>query len=112
ASDGVVEPLGTRQCAEEEEQEREGKALAALQRDPPEAAFVAVQRCDLASVPNDDAVALELVDQVIGHRLAEVGAAGGKGDARAATGEPDGCLAGGVAPPDHPAAPSAPELAL
>ena len=29
AADGVVEPLGARQRAEEEEQEREGKALAA-----------------------------------------------------------------------------------
>ena len=63
AADGVVEPLGARQRAEEEEQEREGKALAARERDRLEVPVLAVERGDLASVANGDAVALELVDR-------------------------------------------------
>ena len=49
---------------------------------------------------NGDAVPLELVDEVVGHRLAEVDAAVEEGDERAATGEPDGRLAGGVTAAD------------
>jgi hypothetical protein len=62
---------------------------------------VAVERGDLAPVSNGDAVPLELVDEVVRHRLAKIGAAVEKGDERAATGEPDRRLAGGVAAADH-----------
>ena len=57
---------------------------------------LAVERGDLAPVANGDAVPLELVDEVVRHRLAQVGAAMEERDERAATGEPDGRLAGGV----------------
>ena len=83
--------------AQEEEQEREGKPFAARQHDGREVPVVAVEHSDLASVSNGDAVALELVDEVVGHRLSEVGAAVEERDERAAAGEPDGRLAGGVA---------------
>ena len=112
AADGVVEPLGARQRAEEEEQERVSQELAALERDGREAPVLAVERSDLASVSNDDAVPLELVDQVVRHRLAEVGAAVEEGDERAATREPDGCLAGGVAAADDRDARAGAELGL
>ena len=45
-----------------------------------------VELGDLAAVADDDAVALELVDEVVGHRLAQVGAAVEKRDERAALG--------------------------
>src|SRR5207247_4238990 len=97
AADGVVEPLGARQRAEEKEHERERKALVADQRDGLEVRVLAVERTDLASVADGDAVPLELVDQVIGHRLAEIGAAVEEGHERAPAGEPHSGLAGGVA---------------
>src|SRR5207248_3957367 len=75
AGHGVVEPLGARQRAEEKEHEREGKALATDQGDGLEVPVLAVERTDLASVADGDAVPLELVDQVIRHRLAKVGTA-------------------------------------
>ena len=112
AADGVVEPLGARQRAEEEEQERVREALAALQRDGLEVPVLAVERRDLAPVANGDAVALELVDEVVGHRLAEVGAAVEERDERAAAGEPDGGLAGGVAAADDRDARAGAELGL
>ena len=98
--------------AEEEEQEREGELFAALERDGLEVPVLAVERSDLASVANDDAVPLELVDEVVGHRLAEVGAAVEEGDERAAAGEPDGGLAGGVAAADDRDARAGAELRL
>ena len=55
---------------------------------------------DLAAVADRDAVALELADEVVGHRLAQVGAAVQERDERAAAREPDGGLAGGVAAAD------------
>src|SRR5258708_6825405 len=72
AADGFAEPLGTRHRSEEQEQEREGEALAGLQRHRLEVAVVSVERGDLAPVADGDAVAVELVDQVVGHRLAQV----------------------------------------
>src|SRR5262249_28491926 len=90
-------PLGARLRAEEEKQVRVRQALAALERDGLEAPVLAVKFCDLASIANDDAVALELANQVIRHRLAEVGAPVQQGDECAAAGEPDRRLAGGVA---------------
>ena len=71
-----------------------------------------MERGDLAPVPNGDAVPLELVDEVVGHRLAEVGAAVEEGDERAAAGEPDGGLAGGVAAADDGDARAGAELGL
>ena len=100
ARDRVAEPLGARQRAEEEEQERERQALAVCQRDRLELAVVAVQRGDLAAVAHGDAVALELAHEVVRHRLAQVGAAVQQRDERAAAGEPDRGLAGGVAAAD------------
>ena len=52
-----------------------GQPLAALQRDRLELAVLAVQLGDLAAVANRDAGALELANEVVGHRLAQVGAA-------------------------------------
>ena len=65
-----------------------------------EAPVLAVELGDLAPVANRDAVVLELVDEVVRHRLAKVGAAVEEGDERAASREPDRCLAGGVAAAD------------
>ena len=112
AADGIVEPFGTRQCAEEEDQEPVGEELAGLQRDRRKVPVLAVERRDLAPVANRDAVALELVDQVVGHRLAEIGAAMEEGDQRAAPGEPDGCLPGRVAAADDRDARARAELGL
>ena len=100
AADGVVEPLGARQRAEEEEQERVSQELAALERDGGEAPVLAVERGYLTSVSNNDAVPLELVDEVVRHCLAEVGAAVEEGDERTPAREPDSGLAGGVAAAD------------
>ena len=61
----------------------------------------AVQLGDLAAVADRDAVALELADQVVGHRLAQIGPPVQQRDERSAAGEPDGSLAGGVAAADN-----------
>src|SRR5918996_4877509 len=61
----------------------------------------AVQLGNLTAVAVGHAVALELVDEVVGHRLAQVGAAVKQRHERAAAREPDGGLAGGVASADH-----------
>src|SRR5437868_2628492 len=53
AADGVVEPLGARQRAEKEEQERVSQELAALECDALEAPVLAVERRDLAPVADD-----------------------------------------------------------
>ncbi len=66
-----------------------------------EPAVLAVQLGDLAAVADRDAVAVELLDQVVGHRLAEVGAAVQEVDERAAAGEPDRRLRRRVAAADH-----------
>ena len=100
AAYGVVEPVGARQRAEEEEQEREREALAIRERDCREAPVLAVKLSDLAPVADDDAVPLELTDEVVGHRLADVRPPVEKCDDRPAAGEPDGRLAGRVAAAD------------
>src|SRR6185503_8653272 len=48
-----------------------------------------------------NAVAVELGDQIVGHRLAEVGATMKKRDEGAAAGQPDRSLTGGVTAADH-----------
>ncbi len=50
AADGVVEPLGSRKGAEEEEHERERRAFAVCERDGGEVPVVAVERGDLGPV--------------------------------------------------------------
>src|SRR5262249_14404746 len=77
ARDGVAEPLGVRAGAEEEEQEREPDALAALQRDLLEAAVGAVELGDLAAVADRHAGAVEVAHEGGRHRPAQVGPGGG-----------------------------------
>ena len=89
-----------------------GRRSPLFERDGLEVPVLAVERSDLAPVADGDAVPLELVDQVIGHRLAEIGAAVEERDERAAAGEPDGGLAGGVAAADHRDARAGAELGL
>ena len=60
-----------------------------------------MQLRNLAAAADSHAVALELVDEIVGHRLAQVGAAVQQRDERAAAREPDGGLAGRVASPKH-----------
>ena len=112
AGDRVAEPLGAGRGAEEEEEEREGEAGAVGQRHRFELVVLAVQLGDFAAVADADAVAVELVDQVVRHRLAEVGAAVQEGDEGAAAGEPDGGLAGRVAAADDPDPLAAADLRL
>ena len=69
-----------------------GQPLAVPQRDRFELAVGAVQLGDLAAVANRDAVPLELEHEVVGHRLAQVGAAMQERHERAAAGQPDGGL--------------------
>ena len=61
---------------------------------------------------NGDARPLEVVDQVVGHRLAQVGAAMEQRHERAAAGEPDRSLGGRVAAADDPDAGGAATLRL
>jgi hypothetical protein len=61
---------------------------------------LAVELGDLAPVTNGNAVALEVVDEVVRHRLAEVGSPVQEGDQRAAAGKPDGCLTRGISATD------------
>ena len=75
AEDRLAEPLGAGRCPEEEEQERERQPLAVRERHRLEPAVVAVERRDLGAIPHRDPVALEVVDEVVRHRLAQVGAA-------------------------------------
>ena len=100
------------QRAEEEEQERERQPLAARQRDRLELAVRAVQRGDLAAVAHGHAVALELANEVVGHRLAQVGAAVEQRHERAAAREPDRGLARRVPAADDGDARGAAELRL
>ena len=66
-----------------------------------ELALGAVQLGDLAAVAYGDAVLCEVGDQVVRHRLAQVGAPVQQGDQRAAAREPDRRLRGRVAAADH-----------
>ena len=77
-----------------------GQPLAALQRDRFELAVLTVQRGDLGAVAYGDAGTLELENEVVGHRLAQVGAAVEQRDECAAAREPDRGLARGVATSD------------
>ena len=67
---------------------------------------------DFAAVAHGHPVALEIFDQVLRHRLAQVRAAVQKGHERAAASQPNGCLCCGVATPDHPHALAGAELTL
>ena len=87
--DGAAEPVGARCGSEEEEEEGERHPLAVPERRRLELAVGAVQRGDLAASSDEDAGALEVVDQVVRHRLAQVGPAVEERHERAAAGEPD-----------------------
>ena len=67
---------------------------------------------DLAPVAHSDAVAVELADEVVGHGLAQIGAAVEQCHERAATREPDGGLPGRVAAAHNAHALGAAELRL
>src|SRR5436309_10527389 len=95
ACDGVVEPFRAWLCAEKEEEEGEWETLAVLERDLFESALRSVEGGDLAAVADGDAVALEVADQILGHRLVQVGTAVEQRHERSAPGEPDGGLPGG-----------------
>ena len=86
--------------------------LAALERDRFELAIGAVELGDLAAVAHRDAVALELADEVVGHRLAQVGAAVEQRHQRAAARQPDRGLPGGVPAADDADARGAADLRL
>src|SRR6266436_1405162 len=86
--------------------------LVVLERDRFEPAVRSVEGGDLAAVADGYAVALEVADQIVGHRLAEVGSAVEQRDEGAAAGEPDGGLSGGVAAADDGDARGATQLRL
>src|SRR5207249_6996704 len=90
----------------------EWETFAVLERDRFEPAARSVEGGDFAAVADDDAVTVEVVDQIVGHRLAEVGSAVEERDEGAAAGEPDGGLSGGVTAADDGDARSAAELRL
>ena len=73
---------------------------------------LSVELGDLAAVADLDAVVFDLTDEVVGHRLAQVAPAMQERHERAALGEPDRSLAGGVAAADHADARRAAELRL
>ncbi len=87
--------------AEEQEQEAERQPLAVGQRD----GFELRRRSPCSSATSErsrtaTAVALELLDQVLRHRLAQVGAPVQQRHQRAAARQPDRGLAGRVAAAD------------
>src|SRR4051794_6900397 len=112
AGDAVAEPVGAGGGAEEEEEERVGEAGTVGEGDGFELAVAAVQLGDFAAVADVDAVALQLLDQVVGHRLGEVGTAVQEGDEGAAAGQPDRRLTGWVAAADDADALAAADLRL
>ena len=69
----IADPVGARIGSEEAEQRAEREMITVLQRDRLELAVGAVQCGDLAAIAHGDAVAVELADEVVGHRLAKVG---------------------------------------
>ena len=94
--DCATEPVGVRCGSEEEEEGGERDQLAVAERCRLELALGAVQRGDLAASSDEDAGALEVVDQVVRHRLPEVGPAVEERHERATAGEPDRRLGGRV----------------
>ena len=86
--------------AEEQEQEAERDALAVHQRHRLELTLRAVQLGDLAVIAHGDAVAVEIADQVVGHRLAQVGASVHQRHQCAAARQPDRRLRRRVAAAD------------
>src|SRR4029079_12197538 len=89
ARGGVGEPLRTRLRAEEEENGRERQLFAALEGDGLELPILSVECGDLAAVADSDAEAVQLVDEVGGHRLGKIGPAVEQGHERTAAREPD-----------------------
>ena len=70
--DRLSEPAGARQRTEKQEEERERHPFVVLQRHGFELAVLSVERGDLGAVAHDDAEPFELVNEVVGHRLAQV----------------------------------------
>lgn len=68
-----------------------------------------MQRTDLAAVANGDAVAVELVHEVVGHRLAQVGAAVEQRHERAAAGSHHTAAWPAELPPPTTPTPEAPQ---
>ena len=87
---------------QEEEEGGERDPLAVAERRRLELAVGAVQLGDLAVSSDEHAGALEVVDQVVGHRLPEVGPAVEERHERATAGEPDRRLGRRVPPPTTP----------
>ena len=75
---GAPEPVGTRCGSEEEEEERERDPFTVDERRRLELPVGAVQRGDLAASADQDPGALEVVDQVVRHRLARGRPGGGR----------------------------------
>ncbi len=71
-----------------------------------------VQLRDLGAVADRHAVAIQVVDQILRHRLVQVAAAVQQRDEGAAPGQPDRGLRGRVAAADHPDLVRRAELAL
>src|SRR5947209_16705543 len=101
-------PVGARERAEEEEQERERQTLAVRERHSLELPTRSMKGCDLAKVAYCYAEAIEVADQIVGHRLAQIHAAMQQRDERAAAAEPYGGLGCRVSSPNdaHPLAPA------
>src|SRR5262249_55342238 len=94
--DRASQPVGVRCRSEEEEEGGERDPLAVAECRRLELAVGAVQRGDLAASSDEDAGALEVVDQVVRHRLSKVGPAVEERHERATAGEPDRRLGGRV----------------
>ena len=86
--------------------------LAVAERRGLELAVAPVQLDDLAAPAHRDAGAVEIVDQVVGHRLAQVGAAVEERHESASVRKPDRRLGGGVAAADDADAGGAAPLRL
>jgi len=84
----------------EAEQRGERETLTILQRHRLELAVGAVQSGDRAAIAHGDAGAIEVGDQVVGHRLAKVGTPVEQCHQGAAPSERDRRLAGGIAAAD------------
>src|SRR3954451_19473744 len=98
ANDRVPEPVRMRLGAEEQEEVLERQPLVVGQRDRAELAVFAMELGDLASVAHLNSSLAEVADQVVGHRLAEIGPAVKQGDEGAAPREPDRGLSRRVSP--------------
>ena len=112
ARDGVAQPLGAGLRAEEAEEVGERQPLAVRERHRLELAVLAVELRDLAAVADHDPRPLEVADQVVRHRLAEVGAAVEQRHQRAPAASQIAACAAELPPPTTPTRWAAAELRL